>query len=74
MSPERKAAKERLMGMKTRADLESYLDSLNLSDEEREIAFLVFGRGLSLTQIQVQYNYSTRQLRRKLSKVYDRMI
>lgn len=74
MSPQRKQAKDRLMNMKTRADLEAYLESLNLTDDEREIASLVFGRGWSLTRIRVEKGYSERQLRRKLSKVYDRMI
>lgn len=74
MSPARKEAKERLLNMKTRSDLEDYLDSLNLTDDEREVAILVFGRGWSLTRIRVEMGYTERQLRRKLSKVYDRMI
>lgn len=74
MSPERKAAKERLMSIKSRADLEEYLGSLNITDEEREIALKVFGNGWSLTRIQIELGYTQRQLRKRLSKIYDKMI
>lgn len=74
MNPQRKAARDKLLDMKTRADLETCLQSLNLTAEEREIAVMVFADGLSLTQVQMAKDLSRRQLQRRLSKVYDKMI
>lgn len=74
MKSERKQARERLQNLKTRADLEAYLNDLNLTDEEREIAMLVFGRGWSLTRIQVELGYSKGQLKRRMARIYDRMV
>ncbi len=74
MSPERKQAREKLLSIKTRADLETYLDSLNLTDEEREISILIFGRGWTHTQIEMKLGYTKNQIRKRLAKVYDRML
>lgn len=74
MSPERKAARDKLLAMNSRADLEDYLESLNLSDEERTVALLVFGRGFSLTQTALELGYSPKQMRKRMSKIYDRML
>lgn len=74
MSPQRKAARDKLLGMKTRSDLDDCLQSLNLTAEEREIAVMVFADGLSLTQVQMAKDLSRRQLQRRLAKVYDKLI
>lgn len=74
MSPARKEARDRLLNLKTRADLENLLDSLNITDEEREIAVLIFGRGWSLTRICMELGYTNKQLRKRLSRIYDCMI
>lgn len=74
MKQERKEARERLLNMKSRADLEAYLDSVNLTDEEREIALLFFGRGWSLTRIRLEHGYSPKQLRNRMARIYDKML
>lgn len=74
MKSERKQAREMLLSLKTRADLEGYLNSLNITDEEREIAMLVFGRGWSLTRIQLELGYTKSQLKRRMAKLYDKMV
>ena len=74
MKSERKQAREMLLSLKTRADLEGYLNSLNITDEEREIAMLVFGRGWSLTRIQLELGYTKSQLKRRMARIYDKMV
>lgn len=74
MKPDRKAARERVKNIKTRADLEEYLDLLNLTDEEREIALLLFGKGYSRTRIAMETGYSHDQVKRKIARIYDRMV
>lgn len=74
MKPDRKAAREYVKSIKTRADLEHYLDMLNLTDEEREIALLLFGKGYSRTRIAFETGYSQDQVKRKIARIYDRMV
>lgn len=74
MKPDRKAARDFVKGIKTRADLEQYLSMLNLTDEEREIALLLFGKGYSRTRIALETGYSTDQVKRKIARIYDRMV
>lgn len=38
MRPDRKAARERTLAIKTRAELAEYLDSLNLTEQQRTVA------------------------------------
>lgn len=73
MRADRKAAREFAMGMKTKADLEEYLNMLNLTEEERQIAWMIFANGWSRAKIAMETGYSEPQLRRKISKIYDRM-
>lgn len=74
MKPDRKAARDFVKGIKTRSDLEKYLDMLNLTDEEREIALLLFGKGYSRTRIAMETGYSQDQVKRKIARIYDRMV
>lgn len=74
MRQDRKEAREKLLGIKTKADLENYLSELNITDDEHEIALLVFGRGWSLTRISLELGFSIGQLRKKLSHIYDCML
>lgn len=73
MRANRKAAREFAMNIKTRADLEAYLDMLNLRDDEREIAILIFGKGWSRDKIAIETGYSKNQLNRKIARIYDKM-
>ncbi len=73
MRADRKAAREFVKGIKTREDLEKYLDMLNLTDEEREIAFMLFSKGWTRAKIALETGYSEGQIKRKICKIYDRM-
>lgn len=73
MKPDRKAAREYVKSLKTKDDLRSYLDMLTLSDEEKEIAFMIFAHGWSRTQIAMEFGYSIPQVKRKISKIYSKM-
>lgn len=73
MRPERKAARERAAAIKTRAELDEYLDSLNLRDEYKAIARYIFADGFSRTKIAMLTGYSERHLKRIIAKIYDRM-
>ena len=74
MRADRKHARDYVKSIKTKAELDSYLNMLNLTDEEREIARLMFGRGWSRTQIAMELGYSETQIKRKIVRIYDRMI
>lgn len=74
MRADRKAARERCMAIKTHADLEAYVNSLNLSDDEREIAMLMFGKCWTRAKIAMHMGYSERQVKRKVARIYDRMV
>lgn len=73
MKPDRKAAREYVKSLKTKDDLRNYLDMLTLSDEEKEIAFMIFAHGWSRTQIAMELGYSIPQVKRKISKIYSKM-
>lgn len=74
MRPDRKAAREFVKGIKTRADLDAYLDMLNLTDEERDIARMLFAYGWTRTKIAMEMGYSEHQIKRKINRIYDRMV
>lgn len=74
MNPDRKAARERCMNIKTRRDLEDYIESLNLPDDEKRIAYMMFGDCWTRTKIAIETGYSKRQLARKIAHIYDRMV
>lgn len=74
MRADRKAARDFVKSIKTRAELDAYINMLNLTDDEKEIARLSFGRGWSRIQIALELGYSEHQIKRKLTRIYDRMI
>lgn len=74
MRPDRKAARDYVKSIKTREDLKSYLNMLNLSDDEIEIAMLLFGRGFSKTQIAMTTGFSEHQVKRKIDRIYSKMV
>lgn len=73
MRADRRAARNFVKSIKTRADLEDYLNMLNLTDEEREIALMMFGKGWTRARIALEMGYSEFQVKRKISRIYDRM-
>lgn len=74
MRPDRKAAREAVGKIKTREDLRNYLDLLNLTDEEREIAWMIFANGWSRAKIAMEIGYFEHQVKRKVAKIYDKLI
>lgn len=74
MKPNRKAARELANSIKTRDDLKAYIDMLNLREEEREIAMMIFGNGWSRAKIAMETGYSEHQVKRKVARIYDKMV
>lgn len=74
MRADRKQARDFVKSIKTKAELDAYLNMLNLTDDEREIARMLFGRGWSRTRIAMEIGYSEHQIKRKINRIYDRMI
>lgn len=73
MLESRRRARTKAQGIKTRADLEEWLSLLNLTDEQREVARMVYLKGMSRQQIAFATGYSLRQVNRLLAKVHDKM-
>lgn len=73
MRPDRKAARDRVKSIQTRADLDAYLELLNLTDDERNIARMMFGNGWTRAKIAMETGYSEHQVKRKMQRIYDRM-
>lgn len=73
MQKNRREARERLKAIKTVAELREYIDSLNLSDEERDIAMMFYHRGWTCNKISLETGYSLRQVTRKLAKIADKL-
>lgn len=74
MRSDRKAARDFVKSIKTKTELDAYLNMLNLTDEERTIARMMFGNGWSRTRIAFETGYSEDQLKRKICRIYDRML
>lgn len=73
MLASRRRARDLAKSVRTRADLEAWLDALNLSDDERTVARMVYERGFTRQQIAFETGYSLRQVNRLLAKVHDKM-
>lgn len=74
MRADRKAAREFVKSIKTRRELEEYLNMLNLSTEERTIAMMIFAEGWSRRKIAFETGYSEDQIKRKIVKIYSKMV
>lgn len=73
MRENRSKARAKLKAVKTRAELDEWIDMLNLTDDERGIARMVYGDGCSIAQVCFKTGYSRRQVCRKLAKIQDRI-
>jgi DNA-binding NarL/FixJ family response regulator len=73
MKPSRKEARELLQSMKTREELIQYLNMLNITDEQRDVAYYALAKGWSRQHISLETGYSLRQIERMLTRVYDKM-
>lgn len=74
MRAARREARDRVNAIKTRDDLRRYLGELNLRDDERQIAWMVFANGWSRAKIAFETGYSEHQVKRKLARIYDKMV
>lgn len=74
MRADRKKARDFVKSIKTRDELDAYLNMLNLTDEERDIARMTFSNGWSITRIAIETGYSEDQVKRKVCRIYDRML
>lgn len=73
MKPERKAARERCKGLRTAEELRDLLASLNVTDEEREMAFLILSKGWSYTRVGMEFGLSRGQIDRRMRRVYSKL-
>lgn len=73
MRENRSKARAKLKAVKTRAELDEWIDMLNLTDDERGTARMVYGDGYSIAQVCFKIGYSRRQVCRKLAKIQDRI-
>lgn len=60
------------MAVKTVEELKACIDALNLTDEEREIAMMVYSKGWTRQKIAMETGYSVRQVARKIAKINDK--
>lgn len=74
MRPDRKAARDFVRSMKTRADLEQYFSMLNLTEDERKIAMMLFGDGYTRTRIAREIGFSEAYVKKKIARIYSRMV
>lgn len=74
MKPNRKAAREYVQGIRTKDELRKYLDMLNLREEDRTIAWMIFANGWSRAKIAMETGYSEHQVKRKIARIYDRLL
>lgn len=74
MRADRKAAREFVKSIKTRADLEAYFSMLNLTEDERTIAMMLFGNGWTRARIAMEVGFSEAYVKKKIARIYDRMV
>lgn len=73
MRADKKAAKERALAIKSSEDLRALLDSLNITDRQREIAEMVLARGWSYAMVSAETGYSIKHIQRQMERVYLKM-
>lgn len=69
----RKQARDALQAIKTDAELREVIDSLRLSDEEKQVAYCAFGKFWTRQKIALEFGYSKRQVNRMMARIYDRI-
>lgn len=73
MNPERKAKKHALLNIKTIEEYNNFMDSKKLSDEQRQIAYMVFVNGYDYRYIGDMLGYSERTIKSKVSKILEKI-
>jgi hypothetical protein len=74
MKRSRKEARDKLQSIRTVEELKDYLDTLVLTDDQKQVALYALVKGWSRQQISMETGYSIRQVGKMLEKVYDRMM
>lgn len=74
MRANRKAARDLLNSLRTLPELEQYLQMLRLTDDERDVARMIYAKGYSRQQIAMKTGYSKRQVDRMVARIHDRLI
>ena len=73
MNFERKAKKHALLNIKTIEEYNNFMNSKKLSDEQRQIADMVFVNGYDYRYIGDKLGYSERTIKSKVSKILEKI-
>ena len=73
MNSERKANKHALLNIKTIEEYNNFMDSKKLSNEQRQIADMVFVNGYDYRYIGDKLGYSERTIKSKVSKNLEKI-
>ena len=73
MNSERKAKKHALLIIKTIEEYNNFMDSKKLSNEQRQIADMVFVNGYDYRYIGDKLGYSERTIKSKVSKNLEKI-
>lgn len=73
MLSSRKRARDFLKSIRTVSEFNQLLDSLVLTDEERDVARDIYLRGLSHVQISFKYNMSIEKSHKIIQHILDRV-
>ena len=69
MDQERRERRNQIRNIRTVAEYHALMDSVKLSDQEREIADLVFIKALPYTEIAAKMGYSECTIKRKMRRI-----
>lgn len=73
MLKNRKEARDRVQKMRTVDEFEEFISALKVTEEDREIARMVFLKGWTRQKIAFEMNMSTRTVNKRIAKIYDLM-
>ena len=73
MNSERKAKKHTLLNIKNIEEYNNFMDSKKLTNEQRQIADMVFVNGYDYRYIGDKLGYSERTIKSKVSKILEKI-
>lgn len=73
MKPNRMIAKDYLKHISTKNELNSVLDSLSVSDEAKDITFLIICKGYTHTMISIEKSMSVERSKKLFSNCLDKI-
>lgn len=74
MKEERRRAKLYLQNIKTVSEFNMYLDSLTLTEREKEIARGIYIHGMSHVQLADKFNCSIETISKEVRKIQDKAL